>query len=296
MSPSGDATVDHHSSAHRAGGFTLIELLVVVGIIAILIGILLPALGKARNTARQMKCTSNLRQLAIAWTAYTNDFKNFPVGPSPKWSQERRWGWGGVYWAGVDAAGNAISTPMYFLSPQRPLNPYVNADALMTARTEAFKCPNDTSLYYEKTKKPVAWQQYSQGNASGEGEMTAFGQVGTSYEANSTMWGGVDTNPDDSERYRPNLGFQSISIDPSRFVILGDTAMFNAGQISQAERESRNFALGWWHGYERWNLAFLDGSARHMQTEQGSVSPRYSFARNVRPYDTPEFKDSTSPR
>jgi prepilin-type N-terminal cleavage/methylation domain-containing protein/prepilin-type processing-associated H-X9-DG protein len=61
--------------AARRTGFTLVELLIVIGIIALLIAILMPALSAVREHARRIKCMSNMRQLSMAWIMYANESK-----------------------------------------------------------------------------------------------------------------------------------------------------------------------------------------------------------------------------
>ena len=66
----------------RHGGFTLVELLVVIGIVAALLGVIVPALASARASARKIGCLTNLRQIGLAVHLYADDNRgNIPFGP-----------------------------------------------------------------------------------------------------------------------------------------------------------------------------------------------------------------------
>jgi prepilin-type N-terminal cleavage/methylation domain-containing protein len=74
---------NQHMKRTRYTGFTLVELLVVIAIIGILVALILPAVQAARESARRMTCSSNLKQVGIALASYHSNHKQFPYGKSP---------------------------------------------------------------------------------------------------------------------------------------------------------------------------------------------------------------------
>jgi len=83
--------------SRRRSGFTLVELLVVIAIIGVLVGLLLPAVQAAREAARRMSCSNNLKQVSLAMHNYHGAFNQFPSGglyrtdqPSSSWSFQAR--------------------------------------------------------------------------------------------------------------------------------------------------------------------------------------------------------------
>jgi prepilin-type N-terminal cleavage/methylation domain-containing protein len=156
--------------APRRAGFTLIELLVVISVLALLVGIVLPSLGSARETSRRAKCLSNLRSIGQGFSMYLKDSKDrFPLvrplheGPNPTpptWNDPSL----------LDLISDYLDAPV----PRREIpgdgnSPFIVADV--------YKCPADHAGSGRNANGRAVWEDTGCSYEYFPGFLMLFGEM-----------------------------------------------------------------------------------------------------------------------
>ena len=147
MTGSGKTGLKRHSTtATRRRGFTLVKLLVVIAIMGILIALLLPAVQAAREAARAVSCSNNLKQIGFGLHMYHDTSQQWPAGwrahdpgtGRPHWWGEPGWAWGTAILPHVELTA-VYQNLVHF---ERPITDPANSQ-LRTLPLAVYRCPSD---------------------------------------------------------------------------------------------------------------------------------------------------------
>ena len=188
-----------HRPHPRRVGFTLIELLVVIAIIAILIGLLLPAVQKVREAAARMSCSNNMHQLGVACHTYHDTFDGLPpavqmnssVTDITQWSGQNF----GPNWL-VLILPQVEQGPLYSQYATSIKNYMTTGDsgwrAMASTRLKAYRCPSDPFGDVDCTRAGATWARGNYGANAGPGMFWGDTLVGEAKFANG-KW--TENNP-----------------------------------------------------------------------------------------------------
>jgi prepilin-type N-terminal cleavage/methylation domain-containing protein/prepilin-type processing-associated H-X9-DG protein len=202
------------SSSSRRPGFTLIELLVVIAIIAILIGLLLPAVQKVREAAFRMQCGNNLKQLGLALHNYHDSNNHFPMGVvwnNGSYYDFPRCGWNFSLFPYIEQ-GNLYSMLPAPAAAQQQWEPWWSAEATNPSGPtrlpiKTWLCPSDSGVLLNSQP----WGVFSLGNYH-----AFFGGL--------NLGGVVANNPNQRAAFGLNFGarFADITDGTSNTMVLGE--------------------------------------------------------------------------
>jgi prepilin-type N-terminal cleavage/methylation domain-containing protein/prepilin-type processing-associated H-X9-DG protein len=261
-------------------GFTLIELLVVIAIIALLISILLPALGKARKAAQQSISLQNLSSIGRAWAQYVNDWKGeIPTPPARRPLADGSYQWpttfnGVCSWTfgGKNNDGYWYGDPygFDFAAAHRPLNYYMGAEGIEGPSNSAglpATAPSRKQFQMNVFKDPSdkVGHQRNWPNAN-PGQISCYDDVGTSYHLSFAWFFDLWQTQGMAFNQAYIFGRQRFKVadtfQPSRMVNVGDEYM----DIVTNNQATPNGPVRVINGYgdlNRGNLLYLDGHAAY---------------------------------
>ncbi len=283
-------------TGRKSRGFTLVELLVVIAIIGILVALLLPAVQAAREAARRMSCSNNLKQMGVAMHNYHDTYKSFPPGTVNAASSHASIGLANATTGGVlNHTGHMLILPFMEMQPLHDAidfnicssgftgsggtlrGAWPNANTpLMNTLIPTYLCPSDRGTERGALLRTDAANYIADGQrhtnyalcAGGHGNGWSNGAAWQVYSASVTGAGNALADGRTGIAYRGMFGhnggarFRDVIDGTSNVVMVGEVTITNRSHTAYEHL---------WGGYRRYNTMF----SNHPVTGAHTNNTRY---------------------